>query len=672
MGAAVRLALSLLLSAIAMAGVRAAERDASPSFDARMQQGRVLLRAGDRHAALREFSLALQEHPGDRDARRAVADVLMELGAPQAAARVLGPDADIGVRSRMAAETVRWGAQVSLDPTRRFETTDAAIATLDALLVEARAMPVRDAGLERRLQGDLVVALRDRERWADALTLAEALQMGGPLPPYVRQAQADALLALRRPEDALVVYRDVLTQDATNRDARIGLFYAQIESEDFDGAFATIDALAAKSTPTRRSGISQRPKPDPDWLDTQILWSQSRRYGDMPDEAWRVLHPIAQQAPASPYLRLEQGEIASARGWPRLAHDEIRIAQSLAPDDTTIGIALAEAQFNRRQWRAAEARVQSLAAIQPENTRLQRLQDEIDAYHGAQLSVSIQPRRADGGGSNAPGSGLTASARAYTPALGERWRLLAAADREVDEPDDDRLTRNRYGAGIEGRWPDVTFELVAWSNHGLLSHGGADASVEWQPDDHWTFGAGYEAFSAATPLRAVEAGIRADAASVSATHAWSESAVASLSASTLDFTDGNRRWEGTLDFAGVAFERPGMELVLRPAVYASKNSLRDAPYFNPERDRSVSLTADLRHRLWRRYERSLGQRLIATIGDYWQSGYGHDAVGSIEYGQVYRHDPRTEWQYGVACGWQAYDGDMERSVSLYVRLDQRF
>ncbi|MFE0500294.1 poly-beta-1,6 N-acetyl-D-glucosamine export porin PgaA [Lysobacter soli] len=672
MDAAVRLALSLLLPAMCAAGAAVGERNAPPSFETHMQQGRDLFRAGDRHAALREFALALQEHPGDRDARRAVADVLMELGAPQAAARVLGPDADIGVRSRMAAEAVRWGAQVSLDPTRRFETTDAAIATLDALLVEARAMPVRDVGLERRLQGDLVVALRDRERWADALAVAESLEATGSLPSYVRQAQADALLALRRPEDALVAYGDVLAQDATNREARIGLFYAQIESEDFDAAFATVDALAAASTPTRRQGISPRKKPDPDWLDTQILWSQSRRYGDMPDEAWRVLHPIAQQAPAAPYLRLEQGEVARARGWPRLGHDEIRIAQSLAPDDTTIGIALAEAQFDRRQWRAAEAQAESLAAIEPENTRLQRVQDEIDAYHGAQLLMSIQPRRADGGGLNAPGSGLTASARAYTPPLGERWRLLAAAEREVDEPDDDRLTRNRYGAGIEGRWPDVTFELVAWSNHGLLSHGGADASVEWQPDDHWTFGAGYEAFSSATPLRAVEAGIRADAASISATHAWSESAVASLSASTLDFTDGNRRWAGTLDFAGVVFERPGLELVLRPAVYASKNSLRDAPYFNPERDRSVSLTADLRHRLWRRYERSLGQRLIATIGDYWQSGYGHDAVGSIEYGQVYRHDPRTEWRYGVACGWQAYDGDMERSVSLYVRLDQRF
>ena len=122
----------------------------------------------------------------------------------------------------------------------------------------------------------------------------------------------------------------------------------------------------------------------------------------------------------------------------------------------------------------------------------------------------------------------------------------------------------------------------------------------------------------------------------------------------------------------MVLDRPGLELVLRPALYASRNTRRDAPYFNPASDTSVSLTADLQHRLWRRYERSLVQRLQATLGDYRQSGYGHEPVGRIEYEQAYRHDPRTEWQYGVACGWQAYDGETERSLSVFVRMDQRF
>ncbi|BDU16695.1 poly-beta-1,6 N-acetyl-D-glucosamine export porin PgaA [Lysobacter auxotrophicus] len=601
MSAAVRLALSLLLAVMSPTALPAAgETGTARSFDTRMQHGRALLQAGDRFGALREFSLASQERPGDRDARRALADVLMELGAPQAAARVLAPEVDIGVRARLAGERVRWGSQVATDPAARFKTTDEAIGQLGALLVEARALPARDIGLERRLLGDLVIALRDRERWADALATADTLAQEGPLPSYVRQAQADALLAMRRPEDAIAGYQEALASDPRNRDARVGLFYAQVEAEEFGAAFATADTLVAQSPRSRQVGVTARPLPNPDWLDAQILRSQSRRYGDMPAGSWQVLHPLASQAPAAPYLRLEHGEVAGERGWPRLAHDEIRIAHSLAPDEVPIATALAEAEFERRHWREAERRARQLAAIDPGNDRLRHLQADLDAYRGAQLVLSLQPRKAEGGGLTAPGSGMSGALRAYTPPLGERWRVFAAAEREVDEPDDERLVRNRYGAGVEGRWPDVTLELVAWSNHGLLAHGGADASVQWQPDDRWTLEIGAQAFSSATPLRAVQAGIRADAASVSATHAWSASSVASLSATTLDFTDGNRRWEGVLDFARTVVARPNVELVLRPALYASRNSLRDAPYFNPERDRSVSLTADLRHRLWRR------------------------------------------------------------------------
>lgn len=667
-----RLALSLLLPAATVAWAAGARAAPGAALEDPLTRGRLLLQAGDRYGALREFSRALSDHPDNVDARRAVADVLVELGAPQAAARTLGPGVDIGLRSRLAAQAVRWAAQMPAPAGLDDPAADASLPALQALRLEARSLPVRDEGLERRLLGDLVVALVQRRRWSEALDAAADLERAGPLPAYVRHAQADALLSLRRPEEAIAAYSDVVAVDPDNRDARIGLFYAQVEAEAFDDAFATVDALAAATPATLPSSHAARPATNPDWLDTRILWSQSRRYGDQPGAAWEAVHPLAQRAPAAAYLRLEQGEVAGARGWPRLAHEEIRIAHALAPGDFGIEAALAQAEFDRRYWDATQQRLAVLEASAPDPRRLESLRRQVAAYQDAQVLLSFQPRRAEGGGLSAPGGGLSATVRAFTPPLAERWRLLAAAGREQDEPEGDRLVRDRYGAGVEGRWPDLTVEFVAWSNHALLSHPGADLLLEWRPRDQWTFGAGLQAFSAATPLRALEAGIRADAVVASATHAWSERTVVSMSLAALDFTDGNDRLEGTLDLGQVVLDRPGLELVLRPALYASRNTRRDAPYFNPASDTSVSLTADLQHRLWRRYERSLVQRLQATLGDYRQSGYGHEPVGRIEYEQAYRHDPRTEWQYGVACGWQAYDGETERSLSVFVRMDQRF
>ena len=50
------------------------------------------------------------------------------------------------------------------------------------------------------------------------------------IPPYIRHAEADALLALRRPEDAATAYDDVLAADPSLRSARVGLFFARLEA----------------------------------------------------------------------------------------------------------------------------------------------------------------------------------------------------------------------------------------------------------------------------------------------------------------------------------------------------------------------------------------------------------------------------------------------------------
>ncbi|WP_158985384.1 poly-beta-1,6 N-acetyl-D-glucosamine export porin PgaA [Lysobacter panacisoli] len=661
----------LTVAVAAAAGPAVAAERASPRQ--LMQEGRTALQAGDPYLALRKVALARELEPANPDIRRALADVLMQLGAPQGAARALGTQDDLGIRIGQATEAVRWGEQVDgPDPAYPFAGTDAAIAKLDELIADVSSMPTPDAGALRRLQCDRVVALRNRERWAEALSLADELEQAGPLPSYVRQAQADALLATEQPERALAAYGDVLAADPRNRDARAGLFYAQVESEDFDAAFATVDALAAEGAPMRRVGVSRGESSDPDWLDAQLLRAQARRYADMLADAWQLLDPLVASAPAAPYLRMERSELAGARGWPRLAHEEARIAHSLAPDAPGARQVLADAEMRRRQWNAAERHAREAAALRPDNPQVHRLLADIEAHRDAQLLLAIAPRRADGGGRNAPGDGISASARVYTPPLAERWRLLAAAERELDEPEGEHLSRNRYGAGIEGRWPDVTFELVGWANRGLLDHGGADASVQWQPDDHWTLIGELQAFSANTPLRAIEAGVRADAASLGVVHAWNEKRVASASLTTLDFTDGNRRWQLSADYTGTIVDRPTLDVLLRPALYASRNSLRDAPYFNPERDASISLGVDVRHLIWRRYQRSLRQRLLATLGGYWQSGFDSDVIGGVEYSQTYSHDPRSEWNYGVAWTRATYDGDSERSLVAFVRLDQRF
>ncbi|WP_346839605.1 poly-beta-1,6 N-acetyl-D-glucosamine export porin PgaA [Microbulbifer sp. SAOS-129_SWC] len=677
MAAIFSLPVAALAESAATATPAPADASTSPSADsagALLERGRAAFRDGDHYTALRYLVRARALAPDNVHIRRAIADVIMELNAPYGAAAALEGDIDIGIRSRQAALKVRWGEHVETsDPRHRFDATDTAIADLQSLLDEAENATPRDRGLITRLRRDLTLALRDRERWQDALAQAEILQAAGDtLPPYVREAQADAMLALRHPARALAAYDEVLAADPHDRNARVGKFYAEIELEDFEAAFATADTLAAEASAWRRGGVDGREMQNSEWLDNQVLAAQARRYGDMPAEAWRRIAPIADAAPAAAWLRAEKGEAAAARDWPRLGHEELLIARSLAPDDVGIRLDTADSLMRRRYWRAAEAEVQTLATLVPGNTHLWRLQRDIDTYHQAELRLQVQPKLAHGGGPDADGDEQNAVARLYSPPLGERWRIFGEAAHNTSRPTNKTLTRNRAGGGVEGRWPDVTLEAAAWSNSGELDQGGGGVNLNWQPDDHWSFEWNAQRYTLDTPLRALEAGVRADSAAFSTLYAWHESRALSAAVTAINFTDGNRRRQLLLEFGTKVYDSPKLDIFLRPELYASRNSLLDAPYFNPRRDASLTVGVDIQHRIWRRYECSLSQRLQLNAGRYWQRDHGSGTIGSATYSQIWRVDPRSEVNYGIEAARRLYDGNYEYSWSVFLGFDQRF
>lgn len=636
-----------------------------------IEGGRAAYREGDLFTALRCWGRAYKQLPGDPALRQLLADVLAELNAPHGAAK--HSEADIGIRSRQAALMVRWGEQVAPDdPRELFRGTDTAIARLRDLLDEAAARHEGDAGLRARLQGDLLLALRDRERWDDALAVATALEEStDDMPAYARQAQADALLATRQTARALRAYERVLEAQPDNRNARVGLFFAQLEREDFTAAFATVDAMAAQGAAWRRTE-ARGMEANSDWLDAQVLAAQARRYADMPGEAWRRIDALARAAPGAAWLRAERGEAAAARDWPRRSHEELLIAESLAGPQNGVRLALAESHFRRRRWQLAESEADALTQFMPYNARLQTLQREIRSHQSPELQVEFSPRYASGGGRNADGDELNQRVRVYTAPLQERWRVFAEAARNTSKPLQKTLVRDRVGAGIEGRWADWTLEGAMFSNSGELYDEGALATVSWQPDDHWTLRAEAQRYSLETPLRALEAGVRADSASLSAHYAWHESKAVSAGLAFMEFTDGNRRESLSLDYQIRLKDTPTLDLSLIPAIYASRNSLDGVPYFNPQEDLSISLGLDVQHRLWRRYERSLTQRLELTAGNYWQQSFASGVIGVASYSQSWRMDPRFSIDYGIQTARRRYDGDYEYAWTLFASLAWRF
>jgi biofilm PGA synthesis protein PgaA len=226
---------------------------------------------------------------------------------------------------------------------------------------------------------------------------------GVELPPYAERARADAFIYLHRPEEAAVAYQHVIAGNPDDHDARYGLFYAQVESEDFDAAYKTIDDLATRQPANDVYVDDPSPKPNPDHWDAMIGAALARFYGDQLGEAEDRIAPIAATAPANPSARIANAEIMNARGHPRAAEEEAKIASSLDPLDLGTQKFLVSLGIQKFRFAAARDRLRKLQALYPEDIGVQHLAQELAAETGWLFELEGSPSWTNGGGGIASG-----------------------------------------------------------------------------------------------------------------------------------------------------------------------------------------------------------------------------------------------------------------------------
>jgi biofilm PGA synthesis protein PgaA len=626
-------------------------------------------RAGDPYKALALYTEAVKLAPAAREARLEAAAVLREQSAPYGAAGVAGNASPFA--ADQAAAMVRWGAQVrSSDPAHRFDGTDAALARLDALLAELPPASAEDA-IRRRLRLDRMVALRDRARMQEAVAEGDALRAEGALPQYAEEAYADALLYLRRPRDAREAYERVLAQSPKDVAARYGLFYAAVELEDFAAAYAAIDAMVSDEPIWRGYRDDPTRYPNTERVSAEVTAAQARFYGNQLGEAWARITKIADAAPANGAARLALYQIANARGWPRRATEEGEIAASLDPQAVGSKIALIEVAIANYRFADARRMMNDLLVLYPENTAAQRLARDVDAAERWLVELEVKPADSSGGGANASGRSLTSLSKVTTPPIGDNWRLFVSNDYANAHPPEGYVQRSRVSAGVEWRVPNLTATVYPAQSWGTLSKAGGGATVDWLITDQLRLAVAGALYSWETPLRAELHGITADEYSAKATYRWHESRSVTASFAFQPFTDGNRRISAGSTYKERLINLPGFDLTGSAEAYTSRNTRRDAPYYNPRRDLSVTGGVLAEHVLWRRYENSFVQALRADAGLYSEAGFRNNWIATIEYQHRWRFDPLTESHYGVMWSRRVYDGSPEKSLTLIVGLTQR-
>jgi biofilm PGA synthesis protein PgaA len=645
------------------------EAQRAPPVERLLAEGYAWRKAGDPYKALSAYTDALKLVPANEEARTSAAALLQAQGGPYGAAALAG--ATRPYAADQAAAMVRWGTDTRpSDPAQRFDGTDAAIARLDRLLA-ALPPPPAEAAARRRLRLDRLVALRDRVRMKELVKEGRALRSDGPLPAYAEEAYADALLYLRLPEEASAAYRRVLAGSPkdvpadTRTMARYGLYYAAVELEDFDTAYATIDSLVNDEPIWRMYRDDPTRHDNPDRAYAEVTAAAARNNGNQLADAWARITRIADAAPANKQARLTLYQVANARGWARRAETEGEIAASLDPDSVESKIALAEIAMANYRFAEAQRMVGDLLALYPENWHVRRLARELEANLGWVLESEAKPSKSHGGGANAAGNALTMQTRLTTPPIADNWRLFSVTDYANAHPPEGFVNRSRLSAGLEWRIPYLTATLYPTQSWGTLTKAGGGATLDWRATDdqiHLAFSS--ELYSWDTPLRALLHGITADNYSMKATYRWDESRGLSGTFSYLPFTDGNQRFNAGAVYTQKLINVPHFDLTATGEVSASHNDLPSAPYYNPDSDLTVDAGLLAEHVIWRRYEDSWVQALSINAGLYGEAHFSPGLIATVNYEHRWRFDPFMELRYGLQLQRRVYDGSVENTATL--------
>lgn len=616
--------------------------------------------------------LALQ--PGNTGAKRLRLVSVADLGAPFLALQeaekepgVLSVDELRRIRADRDSRAVLWGELPPPTPAERFDATDRAVALLDADMADFPS----DAPARRRVRLDRLVALRDRFRMEEVEAECDRLEQEGiERPPYVLRGCADAALHLRRPEKAADLYRRVLQETRNDFETRMSLFYALIEAEEWEEAFALVDAVAAEEPPWRWNAGATEPRENwqKEGADTTAL--MARAYGDMLAAAQEGLEPRLAAAPRNVDLRQKTATVYRWRGWPSNAEEEFRIALADDPQNMQVRLGLAHALLDRKKYAEAAPAVEELERNYPENRHVADLAARWQRLH--KWHFTAEAGYAHGEENQIGTRDLTLRSRLYAPPVAHNWRPFLHGYYEEAKFPEGKESYRRTGIGLE-------YDAPQWWGSVLLDgsvDGGVDPGLTvdaaWSPDDIWTVAGQVSTFSTEVPLRARRHDIDGKSARLSVLRRWHESRSLRLAVGLLDMSDGNVRTSGQISLEERLITRPRFRLTGIAELYASANSKDHAPYFNPEQDLAATVTGVWEWLLWRRYEASLRHSILLGLGTYTQSGFGTSPIFTAGYEQEWRPAPDFGLRYGATWSSRVYDGDREGRIAYHLGVDWRF
>lgn len=635
--------------------------------DALLTEAYVHERSGRYLAAVGAYDGILLSDSEHRAALRGKALALRKLLLPQHALAlaeehlgILTADEVARLRTDQAALEVRLGLQMPDTPDERYAGTDRALTQLEQHLETLAAHD--DALLATRY--DRIVALRHRHRNQEAIDEFEQLLAGGHASPsYVLAAVAGAYLDQRRPEEAHEILTLALADQPSSVELQLAMFYALVELERHDDAVALTDTLVAQAPIWRRKPGSRVIQENPHRTQAEITSSLALAFADQLDAAQRRFEEMLALAPHNTDARQELAGIYRWRGWPDRALFQYRQVLTVAPDHVSARAGYAHALLDRRYFAEAAEQLTGLLERSPQNPAVRRLATRWDVDRRAQ--IEILARSGESTGQTFGSDQYEVDGYLVSRPMQHRYRAFVHTHDSFAEFEEGDARRQRIGVGVDMQFPDWLASAELSRSRTGSSQIGLRGTVERRLSDQWSVGGELDTHSNLAPLRGHRVGVDGALLGINGTFTANESTGASGSIQHLDLSDGNEHSSLLLSGHTRIINRPVYKLDLIGDLSASWNSMQEVAYYSPRRAASISVGADNRWRMYRRYDRSLTHRVAANLGRKSQKSFSPGTTGAVQYEFIASLSSRLDIRFSVERNRSVYDGETEYSTFFF-------
>lgn len=618
---------------------------------------------GDWAAAVEHYEQMLEQAPDHEEAWRG-----------HILARARNGDLD-GALARAAERPTwlsaeEWGslrveaAAQRLAEAERVPSPQARLLQQEALeLLEAGRQQVPpETALWHRLEQDRMVALGRLGRDGDMLAEARSWD-ADQLPDYVLLALSDAHWRQGEAEAALARVAQVAARQPEDEGLQRRLFYAFLDAGHPQQAEQVLAALVERAE-ARWDPAGTEPLP---WALRQAALMDA--WNHRLDAARSRLETYHAYRPDDAEVRLALATVYRWQGLPGRALPLYRTIRELQAPSAWVGEAYAH--WDRREFEAVAERVERLQPAAGEREVAELLRDWTLAQQ-PQLVARTGIGRSSG--TTFGSRDAHAEAWLYSAPLAQRYRVYGHDRYAWARLPEGNGRLHRGGIGVDYRGP--VFSWRGEVDTSLLdddASSGVSVSGQWQPTDHWLLSAEAQSYSRDLPLRAIRAGIDGKSLAASVRYAWTAEHWLQGGASRLDFSDDNERTAFWLDHSHHLYGSARHQWTLRESIYVSRSTRGDqVPYYNPERDGTVSLTAEYRGRLPTRTIQGWQHRLALGAGRYWQRNYGGALIGDVEYEHLWQWTPALHFHLGALYRHRTYDGSGEGYWAAFGGLDWRF